>query len=66
MMFNWLTYCLTQWRQHKCKSVSVIIRLTDSKRWDTSEREWEDILLRLKVKMKEKIVELEGFCTAEK
>jgi len=34
--------------------------------WGALKREWEDMILRLDVKVKEKIVGLEGFCTAEK
>ena len=45
--------------------MNVTVRLTDSERWDASEREWEDMLLKLEVKVKEKIVQLEEFCTAE-
>ncbi len=54
MMFDWLTYCLTQWRQHKCRSTDIMIKLTDSKMWDAIKRKWEDMILRLKVKVKEK------------
>jgi len=66
MMFNWLTYCLMQWRQHECRSESAVIKLTDDEMWDTLKRKWENMLLKLEVKVKEKIVELKGFCTAEK
>ncbi len=54
-MFNCLIYCFTQWRQYKCRSMSVTVRLTDSEMWDTLKRKWEDIILKLKDEMKEKL-----------
>ena len=54
MMFNWLTYCLMQQRQYKHRSASAAVKLTDSKRQSTSEREWEDMVLKLEVEVKQK------------
>jgi len=55
MMFNWLTYCLIQWKQYKHRSTDVMIRLINNEMWDVSEKEWEDIILKLKDEMKEKL-----------
>jgi len=60
MMFNWLTYCLTQLRQHECRSVSVTVKLTDSEMWDAFKREWENMILKLKDEMKEKLQSLKN------
>ncbi len=36
-----------------CRSMSVTVKQTDSKMWDALKREWEDIVLKLKVEVKE-------------
>ena len=54
---------------HKTYSIKLNSHML-LKKWHhsvkTKQREWEDMLLKLEVKVKEKIVELKEFCTAEK